>query len=462
MSRTKRTFVGAVVAATAALTVLSAGPAQGASDRAVPARQTQTADLNRVGAIESSSFVSFGAFLTEVSHARYQAYATLDRTGAVRSERTFEQMRSYVLHMYEGVQVAHSYVDDGEYFDCVTIASQPTVRAFGVTRLATPPPPSSVDSKGARPGTAAPSRLTLGLKDPYGNTVACPAGTVPMERISLQRLTRFASVGDFLAKEPARNRTSGIEIAAQEHRYAHAYQGVKNYGGNSWLNLWNPSGEFSLSQHWYTTGSYALNNLQSAEGGWIHYPDKFGSKSVLFIYFTPDTYKEGGKGCYNLDCTGFIQTNSKWALGGSWSRYSSYGGPQYGFMMQWKYYNGNWWLFLQGSGALEAVGYYPGSVYNGGEMSRNATQIDYGGETCCMSPWPQMGSGKFPSEGWSQAAYQRTIFYTTQNGSGGTGVWASLTPSEAHPACYKIIYTPSSRDGNWGTYIYFGGPGGNC
>jgi hypothetical protein len=182
----------------------------------------------------------------------------------------------------------------------------------------------------------------------------------------------------------------------------------------------------------------------------------FGNNSVLFIFSTPNDYASG---CYNLQCSGFVQTSSAAALGAPFSSYSSYGGTQWGFGLQWKYYNGNWWLFYSGT----AVGYYPGSVFHGGPMASNADLTEYGGETFTASgPWPQMGSGNFASAGWTQAAFQNTIFYIPQNVSGGTGVWSSLAAVATNPACYTIAYTPASSGGSWGTYFYFGGPGGNC
>ena len=40
-------------------------------------------------------------------------------------------------------------------------------------------------------------------------------------------------------------------------------------------------------------------------------------------------------------------------------------------------------------------------------------------------------------------------------------MWASLTKQQT-PPCYSLELTPSSEGGSWGTYFYFGGPGGNC
>lgn len=212
-----------------------------------------------------------------------------------------------------------------------------------------------------------------------------------MRRISLDQTTRFPSLTAFLAKEPPGVTPSARPITTPggPHRYAYGYQNGTNYGGNSWLNLWNPTGDFTLSQQWYVNGSGS--GTQTAEGGWVNYPGKFGNQSVLFIFFTPNDYASG---CYNLECSGFVQTNSSIALGTTWSAYSSYGGDQYGFSLQYEYSGGNWWLFVQGT----ALGYYPGSVYNGGPMASNASLSEFGGETYTDgSNWQQLAAdGQWP------------------------------------------------------------------
>jgi hypothetical protein len=404
-------------------------------------------------AAATSSFVSYRSFIKDTSDARYQSYASAGRAGGVRSERALGQMRSYILSTYRGVRVRHSFVYDGIYFDCVTTGSQPTVRELGIKTIATPPSPSAV-ARARHGGRALASPLTQGLKDAYGNAISCPSGTIPMRRMALGQMARFRTLAAYLSKTPYGKRAAGPQITGDPHRYAYASQSVINYGGNSWLNVWNPSGTFSISQQWYTNGSGS--GYQTVEGGWINWPAKYGSQSVLFIYFTPDGYTTG---CYNIECAGFVQTTKAVALGAPFANYSSYGGTQYGFDLQWKYYNGNWWMFFGNN----AVGYYPGSAFKGGAMASNAAVTWYGGETYTPSGgWPQMGSGNFASAGWTQAAFQNTIFYSPQNVSGGAGVWSSLTPAETNPACYTIAYTSSANGGSWGTYLYFGGPGGNC
>src|SRR5205085_10006018 len=121
----------------------------------------------------------------------------------------------------------------------------------------------------------------------------------------------------------------------------------------------------------------------------------------------------------------------------SLSPVSTNGGTQYIIRMQWQLYQGNWWLFVQGSGSYIAVGYYPGSKFNGGQLTKNAQWVKYGGETASDDSGNagQMGSGQFASAGWSHAAYQRTIYYINTSLS---GVWTTLSPHQTSTACYTI------------------------
>jgi hypothetical protein len=412
------------------------------------------------------AFVPYASFISATASARYRSFAAASAGGGVRGVQAFGQMRSYILATYRDVKVEHSFVYSGSYFDCVTIRSQPTVRDRRIATIATPPSAVTAGRRAAasraaasqvgasRAGRAAPSALSQGLRDSFGNAISCPAASIPMLRITLGAMTRFPTVAAYLAKEPGGQKARQPVTPGGPHRYAFGSQSVTNYGGNSWLNLWNPAGDFTLSQQWYANGSGA--GTQTVEGGWVHYPAKFGSNSVLFIFSTPNDYASG---CYDLECSGFVQISSAVALGGSFTNYSTYGGTQWGFGLQWKYFAGNWWMYYQGS----AVGYYPGSVFHGGPMAKNAALTEYGGETYTAgNSWPQMGSGRFASAGWAQAAFQNTIFYIPQNVSGGTGVWSSLGTAATNPACYTISYTNAATGGSWGTYIYFGGPGGAC
>jgi hypothetical protein len=414
-------------------------------------------------------FVTFDDFLKDVSAATFESYSRQKELAVKRSE-DFEAMRHHILSMYEGVTVAHSFVKDAQTFDCVPIEQQPSVRLLGLKKvvLAPPEPADEAQDKAQAPREAhgLPSPLTLGEVDAFGNAVRCEEGTIPMRRVTLEEITRFGTLEQFLHKSPwedvGRPALEGEPLAGATpvHRYAHAVQAVNNKGGNSWLNLWSPSINgstsqiFSLSQHWYYGGRG--NALQTVEGGWQAYPLKYGTtKSALFIYWTADNYKSTG--CYNLDCPAFVQVNHNWYLGGTWTSYSTRGDQQYEFQLQWLFTGGNWWLFLQGTGNLEAVGYYPGAIYRNGQLTRYASGIDYGGETVGTTSWPPMGGGGFASQGFSQAAYQRSIFYIDTSLASH---WSSLRTSLTSPRCYTATFSPARPGVTWGSYLYFGGPGG--
>ena len=400
--------------------------------------------------------VCFSSFLDDVKKATYDKYKHTN----VSDEAAFQGMREHVLLMYSGVKqtsrISHFVLDD-IYGDCIPIMEQPSVHLLKLDRLEAPP----VTANGTNTTTpddsvkGAPSILTLKLKDRYGNPIQCAKDTAPMQRLTLESLTRFSNLTEFFRK--ARDESdSKLSKRDSAHSYARTIDTVTNFGGNSWLNLWNPNSYFSISQHWYVVNT----PHQTVEGGWTVNHEKWDGKARLFIYWTPDDYATG---CWNRDCVGFVQTNGNWYLGGPWNHYSTYNGDQWGFEMQWKLYKGNWWLFLRGPGAYEAVGYYPAKVYNNGPITKHADYAKWGGEVAHNTDgtWGEMGSGHFPPEGFRKAAYQKTIFTIPRDEDGGYGVWAALSSLHiTKAACYDIKTTPAASGGSWGSHFFFGGPGG--
>uniref|UniRef100_J3M3F5 Neprosin PEP catalytic domain-containing protein n=1 Tax=Oryza brachyantha TaxID=4533 RepID=J3M3F5_ORYBR len=118
------------------------------------------------------------------------------------------------------------------------------------------------------------------------------------------------------------------------HHYGVAYAtGDSNYYETKVrINAWKPRvatpRDFSLAQLWITACSYPNKDLNTIEAGWQVYPKIYGDyRTRLFIYWTRDAYNRTG--CYNLVCSGFIQTNKQIVLGGSLTHISTYGGAQY-------------------------------------------------------------------------------------------------------------------------------------
>lgn len=364
--------------------------------------------------------------------------------------------------MYSGVS-SHvtSFLLNEQYGDCISILEQPTVRAFGITEFAKPPisstSPKTNHQRSPSDSSAATSPLKLGLKDTFGNNISCPENTVPIARITLEKMTSFPTLREFFAKAPQNQSSSKQKRQLSEkasHLYAVGQQEVDNYGGSSFLNVWNPEGRFSASQQWYL--GVSETTIQSIEGGWQVAPWMWGTTDpVLFIYWTADHY--GNTGCYNHLCPSFVQTNNKYMLPHVLQPYSTVDNPGLGVSLEWQLYSGNWWLFING----ESIGYYPTSIFNGGPLSKYSTVIQYGGEVVANSEGlsPPMGSGAFAQAGYGHAAYQNDIFYFNLNAS---TVWVDLQTLDQRSACYTIERGEQPNGGVWSSYIFFGGPGGSA
>lgn len=440
-SRRLGTAAAAATLAAAALTALPAAQASAATNAG--------GQFAPVSTSSTSAFVSYDAFIKATASVRYSQQTAAERTAMKADASAFAQMQTYILDHYRGVKVEHSFLLDGAYYDCAVTNTQPSVRDLGGKKVATPP----AALKTVVPaGEHATSQVAPGQTDAFGNKVACPSGTIPIRRVTLEQTTQFPSLSAYFSKQPAGAGQPTI-TPGNAHRYGVGYQSVANTGLNSWLNVWNNSGEFDLSQIWDVSEAATTQTLES---GWIHYPAKFGTtNSVLFIYWTADGYN--ATGCYDLDCSAFVQTNSSIYLGGGFNPYSTFGGTQYGFGLQYQWYQGNWWLYYSGT----AVGYYPGGIYNGGPLSSGSSNVvEAGGEAyTSTTDWPQMGSGDWNTAGFGYAAFQNTIFYIDTT---GTGQWTSLSPIVTNPACYNLTLVPASQGGSWGSYLWFGGPGGYC
>jgi hypothetical protein len=418
------------------------------------------------------SFERFNDFVAGTKAAKSSDYFA--KEGAqVRDAQAFEEMRQHILSLYDGVQVSHSFELDGSHFDCLPVEQQPSVRLSGEKSIATPPPASVLKELFANVGDAADQsaarpQIAGREADEFGNSRVCEDGTIPMRRVTLEDMTRFATLRDFFAKGPngAGQAPHLATPGGVAHKYAYTYEWVNNYGDTTTISLWSPyvntsEGEiFSLAQSW-TVGTSPTT--QTAEVGWQNYPAFYGGEnSRLFIYWTADGYNQTG--CYDTSCAGFVQTGSGWYLGAGWTSYSVMGGTPAELNARYYLSGGNWWLGL-GSNPTNAgwFGYYPASQYGSGTMATHSDLIEFGSESVGSSVWPPEGSGDWASAGFEYAAYQRALYYWSDPSAGAT--WDSLTVAEPSPNCYSIAgpynagWNPPSDD--WGIYFYFGGPGGS-
>ncbi|XP_057949079.1 protein neprosin-like [Malania oleifera] len=288
---------------------------------------------------------------------------------------------------------------------------------------------------------------------------SCPEGTIPIRRTTEADFLRASSVKRFGRKGPRRVRR---DTSSNGHEHAVGYvAGDEYYGAKASINVWAPrvdnQNEFSLSQIWVTSGSFG-DDLNTIEAGWQISPNLYGDNSPrFFTYWTSDAYQ--ATGCYNLLCSGFVQTNTKIVIGAAISPTSSYKGGQFDIsLLVWKDpKHGNWWLEF-GSGVL--VGYWPSLLFS--HLRDHATMIQYGGEVVNTSPSgfhtsTQMGSGHFAGEGFGKASYFRNLQVVDWDNS--LIPPRNLRVVADHPSCYDI---QGGINNVWGNYFYYGGPGRNA
>uniref|UniRef100_A0A0E0FN24 Neprosin PEP catalytic domain-containing protein n=1 Tax=Oryza nivara TaxID=4536 RepID=A0A0E0FN24_ORYNI len=306
---------------------------------------------------------------------------------------------------------------DGDIIDCVHISNQPAfdhpLLKDHTIQMRPSIQPSGLYGEATRPFTQTWNQ----------NGEKCPDNTIPIRRTKEEDVMRATSVTTFGKKTHggSPHPHSHLGGVTDGHHYGVAYAtGDANYYGTKvTINV---------------------------------YPAMYGDdKTRLFIYWTRDAYNTTG--CYNLACSGFIQTNPQFVIGGSLSPVSIYGSTQYEYdYLVWKDpAGGNWWLQLQGN----YVGYWPSSIFTLLQTGV-ADTVEWGGEVYSPQITAPMGSGHFPEEGFGKATYSRAIQVVDSSNHlkppNGVGLIAPL------PNCYNIM-TGSSSTTSWGTYIYYGGPG---
>lgn len=439
--------------------------------------------------------VATTAFASEANHARFSQYndaewaaayaaAKTKRDFRVESMAAFKELGLYYEREANSGTVRNSFdLKPGDHVHCIDVDTQPPLAKGGAAASAPPSLPlastgsSSVDSEALA--------AMFGMDNSFdaeGNVRRCSAGTIPKRIPSLDVLFAHRNLKEYFQKSPdggvappvaqASPVPDGVSVqklrpgalSAPPHEWAHAYRGVTNWGAKGTFNVWNPfveqTTEFSLSQMWITGGSGS--GLQTVETGWQVYRQLYGDNlGRLFIYWTADDY--GSTGCYNLDCSAFVQVSSSAVLGGSFSGcgYSTLGGTQCEIPLEWVRSNTgshDWWLRVNG----EWIGYYPNGYFSSSGLANAASGIDFGGEivntsTQGVHTTTNMGSGQFSSGGFAYAAYIRDLQYTDTT---YTYEYASsLTPTASAPSYYDSSLYPT-QDSSWGYYnIFFGGPG---
>lgn len=368
---------------------------------------------------------------------------------------------------------------DGDIIDCVPLDKQP---AFDHPRLRDHEIqsfPSSFPTAGSSRPPKHRIRRPIVVPQVWHHDGSCPLGTIPVRRTSKEDLRRWAtspgrSYGRKTHKpprspaaasdDPTTNISEDEDVGSGTSNHEHAIafvEGSELYGASAVLSVWDPwvetSNEFSLSQLWILGGSFD-EDLNSIEAGWQVSPELYGDgKARLFIYWTTDGYQTTG--CYNLLCSGFVQTSDTVAIGASIAPVSTFGGSQFQIeIMIWKDpRQGNWWMAFEGS---HIVGYWPAVLFS--HLSDHASMVEWGGEVVNSRPngqhtGTQMGSGRFAEDGFGEASF----FHSLQvvDSFNNLEPISNVQTLAENPNCYDI---KSMQDPNWGSSFYYGGPGHNA
>ncbi len=137
----------------------------------------------KLAARDGDGVMPLAQFVASVRAAQYRQYVS-GSGASVADNAAFAEMKAYIVQRYENIDVrrVRDYVTDsgGSVFDCLP---QPD-------RTVSPPTPPGPPADVA-PGT----RMAR-----QGPRLTCPDGTIPVQRITLETLVRFPTLGDFFHK----------------------------------------------------------------------------------------------------------------------------------------------------------------------------------------------------------------------------------------------------------------------
>ncbi|PIA42870.1 hypothetical protein AQUCO_02000370v1 [Aquilegia coerulea] len=366
---------------------------------------------------------------------------------------------------------------DGDTINCVELYKQPAFNHPALRNHTIQMKPS--------PGSTGPTiqkqnspRLKV-VSQVWKRSGSCPKGTVPIRKIKKADLLRAGSLDRFGRKNPTvadesrRNkniyadqtngsnpirRVNDIYFTQANHSTAVLVtEGFSYSGAKADINVWMPSvewdDEYTTGQIWLRNGPWY--NFESMEAGWMINPSVYGDRQPrLFVYWTADSSKETG--CFDLLCSGFVQTSEKIALGSVMDPVSWPGPYQYQITLYiYKDFDtNNWWLQY---GNDVNIGYWPAELFS--SLCHQATFVEWGGQVYSSrigkAPHTATGMGSGQTlRTFGYGCYIRQIRIRDNNLILKYPVWVDTYTDEYN--CYHAF-------NNWEYMIdpefYFGGPG---
>ncbi|VVB17154.1 unnamed protein product [Arabis nemorensis] len=365
--------------------------------------------------------------------------------------------------------------EDGDIIDCVDIYKQPAFDHPDLKnhKIQMEPSVEFVSKKTNSPK----NNSKPVISQIWTKSGRCPAGTIPIRRVSRADIIRASSPSQFGRKTPhvynfldkAYQHKSNISLTAEKISKPHPkdrseavlLEVGRNYiGAISDINVWNPSGvqagDYSSAQIWLLAG--VVDVFETIEAGWVVNPQVFGdSRTRLFTYWTKDSYKKTG--CFNLLCSGFVQTSTHYSLGATIYPVSTTSHKQYDITVAifLDPNSGNWWMSTQDI----IFGYWPGKLFR--SINRRATAVQWGGEVHSRNVRQKphtktpMGSGAWASSLRGKACYHTNIRIKDYSMQIKHPEFLSESSDE-----YNCYSTKRHRyENETQPFFYFGGPGRN-
>ncbi|KAL3679098.1 hypothetical protein R1sor_022054 [Riccia sorocarpa] len=386
---------------------------------------------------------------------------------------------------YSAESTLHYKLSNGEEISCVPIYEQPSLKSLDhdpylmIKEATFIPSDQSTEEQTQEIPDA--TQIKVAAKQVFQTEVgSCPEGMIPILRNQGSRISQHGvdSINGKVEHKVTSTKNPLISdpyFDLRDHEYATtslSTSGTARYfGGRGEVNLWNPivefRDEFSSARVAVSAGSYDQWNLNLLVAGMKVDMGRFGDNYTrLFVAWTRDAYHTTG--CVNLECAGFVQTNSGVVIGGAYGT-SVPGGSQYFqyFSIEWHQSSDAWWLQV----GQRDVGYWPNSLLT--VLRTGATKVEWGGEIIngkhsgTRHTQTRMGSGEFADArsggvakpNWQRAAWISALQTVDQYNQWVDAPLASLSIYNTKVKCYNA--QKFQGDAEWRTHMYYGGPGYN-
>ncbi|KAF6156704.1 hypothetical protein GIB67_002419 [Kingdonia uniflora] len=353
----------------------------------------------------------------------------------------------------------------GDVFDCVDIHKQPAFDHPLLKNHSVQMAPTSMPE-----GLIAKSLTASKELRPVQETVDCPHGTVPIRRTRKEDLKRAKSINTVSHAQRSISphpKTSTLTTKYPGQHRAIVRTKLSNrmyHGAYGIMNTLNPNVEreqWSSAQIWVENA--AGGQLDTIQVGWKVDPKLFGdTRTRFFIYWESNADFAEPKGCYNLLCSGFVQTNRENPVGATYAPTSKYGGQQYtvSFYIFQDGITKDWWLINRDLKNPIIYGYWPKSLFP--SLTQGANYVGWGAVTQAASSGfsPQMGNGYFADGHYDHSGYFSNILVMNESYDAEEIKRDILEIVRDAPKCFNAKLYPYRQD--VGNSIMYGGPGGAC